>query len=48
MDVWGRRRVRSELLVQLIEGKVCLCLDYSSRDIMLDLELELSIRLTYM
>jgi len=48
MGVWGRRRVRAELLAQLIEGKVRLCLDYSPRDIMLDLELELGIRLTYM
>ena len=48
MGVWGRRRVRAELLAQLIKGKVPLCLDYSPRDIMLDLELELGIRLTYM
>jgi len=48
MGVWGRRRVRAELLAHLIEGKVRLCLDYSPRDIMQDLELELGIRLTYM
>jgi len=48
MGVWGRRRVRAELLVQLIEGKIRLCLDYSPRDIMLNLKLELGIRLTFM
>jgi len=36
------------LLAHLIEGKVRLCLDYSPRDIIQDLELELGIRLTYM
>jgi len=35
-------------LAHLIDGKVWLCLDYSRRDIMLDLELELGIQLTYM
>ena len=47
MGVWGRRRVRAELLAILIEGKVRLCLDYFPRYIMQDLELELGIRLTY-
>jgi len=46
MGVWGRRSVRAELLMQLIKGKVRLCLDYSPRDIIIDLELELGIRLT--
>ena len=48
IGVWGRRRVRVELLAHLIEGKVRLCMDYAPRAIMQDLELELGIRLTYM
>ena len=44
----GRRRVRAELLAHLIEGKVQLCLNYSPKDIMQDLKLELGICLTYM
>jgi len=48
MGVWGRQRVRAELLATLIEGKVRLCLDYFPRDVMQDLELELGIPLTYM
>ena len=47
MGVWGRRRVRAKLLAHLIEGKVRLCIDYSPRDIIQDLEMELGIRLTY-
>jgi len=47
MDVWGRWCVRAELLAHLIEEKVRLCLNYSPRDIMEDLELELRICLTY-
>ena len=34
MGVWGRRRVRVELLAHLIEGNVRLSLDYFPRDIM--------------
>jgi len=34
MGIWGKRRVRAELLAHLIEGKVLLCLDYSLKDIM--------------
>jgi len=37
-----------KLLAHLIEKKVQLCLDYSPRNTMQDLELELGIRLTYM
>ena len=48
MDVWGRRSIGVELLAHFIEGKVRLCLDYSPRDIMQDLELEFGIRLTCM
>jgi len=48
MGVWGRRRVRVDLLAYLIKGKVRLCLDYALRTIMQDLELELGIQLTYM
>jgi len=48
MSVLGRRRVRAELLADLIEGKVRLCLDYAPLDIMQDLKLMLGIRLIYM
>jgi len=48
MDVSGRRHVRAELLAYLIDGKIRLSLNYSARDIMQDLELELGIRLTSM
>ena len=48
MGVWERRHVRVELLAHLIDGKVCLCLDYTPRHIIHDLELELGICLTYM
>ena len=40
MGVQGRQRVRAELLAHLIEGKVRLSLDYSSKDIIQDLGLE--------
>jgi len=48
MGIWGKRRVRAELLAHLIEDKVHLCLDYSTKDIMQDPELELGIRLMHM
>jgi len=48
MGVWGRWLTAVKLLAHLIEGKVRLCLDYSLRDIIHDLELELGIWLTYM
>jgi len=35
MDVWGRQRVRVELLAHLIERKVLLCLNYSPKDIIM-------------
>jgi len=34
MSIWGRSRVKAELLAHLIKGKVWLCLDYSPKDIM--------------
>jgi len=45
MGIWGKCRVRAQLLAHLIEGKVWLCMDYALKDIMQDLE---GIRLTYM
>ena len=48
MGIWGKCRVRAQLLAHLIEGKVWLCMDYAPKNIMQDLELELGICLTYM
>ena len=44
----GRRRLRAKLLARLIEGKIQLSVDYSSVEIIKDLELELGMTLSYM
>ena len=48
MGVRGRRCLGVGLLMHFIEGKVRLCLDYSPKDVIVDLKLELDIHLTYM
>jgi len=44
---WGRRRLRARLLARLIEGKICVSMDYSPTEIMKDLELELGMKFSY-
>jgi len=48
MGKWGGRRMRANLLVNLIEEKVGLSADYPPSEILKDLQLELGMKVSYM
>ena len=47
MGKWGRRHIHANLLASLIEGKVCLSADYSTCQILKDVQVEMGIKISY-